>query len=90
MVHLKGLQHERSELDLLERLGKFVVNDFKRKLRCDDAEAIDHALEPLRADHVQRLGTLGVPHRKKHPRQTGDMIRMVVREADHIDRLRRP
>ena len=67
-----------------------MIDDLERQLRCHHAQSIHYASETLRSDHMQRLGALGVPHRKQHARQTGDMIRMVVCEADHIDRLRRP
>ncbi len=44
MIYLKGIQHKRAERELLYRLRKLVIDDFKGKLRRHDAKTIHHAL----------------------------------------------
>ncbi len=78
------------ETDLLLRVGKFMEYNFKRKFRCDDAERIHHAGKTFRPDEKQGRLTLCIAHREKKPRQAADVIRVKMREADDINRLRTP
>jgi hypothetical protein len=59
----------------------------KRQLRRNRPKCSDNPCKPLRSNNGKRLGALGIPHSKKKPRQSADMVCMKVGDAQNIYRL---
>ena len=90
MLYLKTPDLIRSKMKLFRILVKFNEPEFERKLRCNAPERSHNIKKAFRADHDHRLRTVGVGHIQQHPRQSGDMIRMIMGKAHDIDRFGRP
>ena len=93
MIHTKGTDVQilfARKLKGLRILGQFLADNFKRKLRCNDAKTLDDPGEALRADNHHRLSPVTVSHRKKHPGKPRDVIRMKMSDQNERNRIRTP
>ena len=90
MIYAVGFDHIGAELPLLSLLAEFRKVNRKREFRRNAPESRHHALQALRTYHEQRLVALCVSHGEEQTRQPADVIRVVVRKADHIDGTRAP
>ena len=74
----------------LLRLRKLLAVNLKRQFRRNYPQRIDYFGQTFGAYQQQWFRTLCIAHGKEHPRQTADMIRMKMGEADDINGLRTP
>ena len=69
---------------------RWFPDNFKRKLRCNDAKTLNDPGEALRTDNHHRLSPVTVSHRKKHPGKPRDVIRMKMSDQNERNRIRTP
>ena len=63
---------------------------FKRQLRRYHPQRRDNLLQTFGAYQRQRFFAFCISHCQQHPGKTADVIRMIMRKTDRIDRMKTP
>ncbi len=90
MVHPKGINLEGPEGQGLLRLRHLMVHQLEGKLRRNDPKALHHPAQSLGPHHMQRCRPLRIAHVEQHAGQPGNVIRMVMGKAHHVNGIRGP